>query len=146
MNKMNNAPSTNSGAAGDKTDPQTPLGMPAPNYWFINEPNSPNSLIGRLKNSQGLVDTEVNPKEQELLNQIHNHAAADKTPYATNKATVEPSPNKPQVSVSTSKTTPINPAIINLAKDNNLSVASIAKEANIIEQKSANEVIVRLHE
>ena len=128
------------------TAPQQVLGMPAPNYWFINEANSPDSKLGVTNAAYMPTDSANLPlvaEEEELLRNIKESPVLTKTvteqsksnaiDATTNNANVKPM--KPDV----------NPAILGLASNNDRDIASLSREANIIDKKSTGEVIINLH-
>jgi hypothetical protein len=54
-------------------------------------------------------------------------------------------PQQPSPAPQASVTPPVNPAILELANNNDLNVATIAREAHHINSDSTDEVIVSLH-
>lgn len=156
--------------AGNGTDEPSGLGAPAPNYWFINQPD-PSST------PTSLADDQLSDEEQALLDHLHEEEArAAATPINGHLRVIEPLSKKKRTVKTKAKvdaatkpkgqptseirqdptppltpppapaavTPPPDPAILELAANNDLSVASLAREANA-KLGPPDEVVIKLH-
>ena len=146
LDQMGEARTVPSTTQAIPTAPQQVLGMPAPNYWFINEANSPDSKLG-VTNAAYVpteyIDAPLVTEEQELLRKIkESPTLADSNPE-------QPKPNVQNTAPDIANAKPmkpdVNPAILGLASNNDRDIASLSREANIIDKKSSGEVIINLH-
>jgi PrgI family protein len=149
--------------AGSGKDQPMGLGAPAPNYWFVNQPDpatTPMTIPGD--------NTPLTAEEKALLDQLHEEQArAAAAPISSHLKVIEPlsgrgkqkakKPTTPKSETKSAKesqaiknpppppmTPPPDPAILNLAINNDLSVASLAREANN-QLNPPTEVVINLH-
>lgn len=150
-------------AAGSSTAEPSGLGAPAPNYWFINQPDPASTPLTSI-----VDDSTLSPEEQALLDRVHEEKAkAETTPIHSHLRVIKPlseqnktakkQPAKKQpVAKAAAKqeaaaptppppVTPTpDPAILQLASNNDLSVASLARQAHQ-QLDQPDEVVINLH-
>jgi hypothetical protein len=136
---------------------------PPPNYWFMNEPPAPTdpnlAAFGAqiVQPGQGNDPyrgmTSTAPDEQALLQSIQSKKVKQSAAYGNLKtinplgqgpeAKAEVAPEKAQAT----STPPPNPAILELANNDDLNVATIARQAEKATkgQLSDDEVVISLH-
>jgi len=116
---------------------QQVLGMPAPNYWFINEGNSPGAKLGVTNSAYMPTDS------------INTPLVTEEAPSVPKTIGEETAPNRVNPSVEIAKAKPmkpaVNPAILGLANNNDRDIASLSREANNIEKLATGEVVIQLH-
>ncbi|MEI7522535.1 MAG: PrgI family protein [Candidatus Saccharibacteria bacterium] len=146
LDQMGEARTVPSTTQAIPTAPQQVLGMPAPNYWFINEANSPDSKLG-VTNAAYMptdsTDLPLVPEEEELIKKIKESPVLTKTmPEQSKASTLDAATN---IANAKPMKPDVNPAILGLASNNDRDIASLSREANIIDRKSSGEVIINLH-
>ncbi len=148
MDQVRNGAVTGSQVAtsGQYDSPQA-LGVPPPNYWFINQPvptNVPIEAIStgaeREADARMVGSAEQSNAEKELEKQIKSQKTFDEASKISAPVATDNLVSHTQKTVKTparpTTTEPVSPVILKLATDNNRSVASLAKEAN--------EVVIKL--
>jgi hypothetical protein len=156
---------------------EPPVGAPAPNYWFINQPDptviTPATMpAAPADNSMlPLVSTGVNdlsPEEKALLDKIHHDQATPDAPVYGHMRVIQPlsvqakqqkpaaepkvdipTPVAPVITAPVTPPAPVtptpDPAILELAINNDRDVASLAREANAkLKKDQSNEVVIKL--
>lgn len=166
------------------SDEQSSVGAPAPNYWFINQPDPSQlptgtmPLVTQLDNNDpsalpavAASNDNLSPEEKALLDKLHKKETEPESPIyghmrviqplsvqarqAKNKKSKQKAAEKPLAVAKTVVDTapkpaakPVtqgtDPAILELAINNDRDVASLAREANAIKKDSPNEVIIKL--
>ncbi|HSX23974.1 MAG TPA: PrgI family protein [Candidatus Saccharimonadales bacterium] len=141
-------------------------------YWFMNQTNSASIPTGNTAFSSGLTVApgatsadNVQPSaddtgtaEQQLLDQIHRENARPNPAYGhmrvldpSGKAATKTTPPKNPIAAAPNSTQPTgpvpssteaNPAILRLASNDDLNVATIAREANKQAQKPPDDEVV----
>lgn len=145
---------------------------PPADYWFLNQPDqaaNPQPGYGMFDRSQivqpgrrgysqpnPVKSTEPNAEEQALLERLHHKRQQSNQAYSRLKtiqplsdqpsSTARPAPADDSAAQSTSGKV-VDPAIIDLANNDDLSVATIARQADKARRKEppADEVVVPLH-
>lgn len=123
-------------------EPVAPERQPDP--WFMNnqQPAAPKQPAADLP-----MEGDDPAEEAALTAQLRAKTAAKTTPYG-NMRTVQPAyPAAPSDSVAstTSVTAPADPAILSLANNDDLNVATLAREANKARGGDQDEVVIPLH-
>jgi hypothetical protein len=154
-------------AAGTGGDEPSGLGAPAPNYWFINQPDPASTPL-----TSTIDDSTLSPEEQALLDRMHEEQEkAASTPIHGHLRVIKPLNEQGKTKVKTGTNTkastkknkapdvqaaappppptpPVtpqpDPAILQLASNNDLSVASLAREAHQ-QLDMPDEVVINLH-
>lgn len=168
-------------------EPDTPLGAPAPNYWFINKPDPsqmPAGFVGTDPNGDAPTSgkEQLSPEEQALLDQIHKEQEKPETSITGHLKVIQPlsvqakkakakkekakaaekakealalaakqasdklAADSAKMPAAQSMTPPPDPAILELAVNNDRVVASLAREANIkLKRDQPDEIVVKLH-
>ncbi len=126
---------------------------PASNdYWFMN-PAAVNAMPTATVTPGTTPQTTTAADEAVFAEQLRAHNPAQDQTYA-HMRTLEPAgastpvnvvPATAQPAANPTVTPPIDPAILNLANNNDLNVATIARQANEHLQESSGEVVVNLH-
>jgi hypothetical protein len=145
-------------AALPVTTVPTPVAAPpapaANDYWFLNP-----TLVNAMPTATvapGSLETAVptpTADEEALAEQLRTQAEAQNQAYSHmhtlgSNVVINPSgtvPVPPAQPVSLPVTPPIDPAILNLANNNDLNVATIARQANEHLQDTSGEVVINLH-
>jgi hypothetical protein len=120
------------------------------NYWFLNQPGGP------IPQGQAIFDagTTVQPNDPAQAIPHDDQAAAQlqagqqKTSVAYgNMRTIAPLQDQPATPVPTASSKTPDPAILELAKNDDLNVATIARQANKNKEQTLgdDEVVVSLH-
>jgi len=113
-------------------------------YWFMSaNPSAPTMTISQPV-AQDLPDEDRIAAELKRNTSTHNEATEHMRTLRTNLSQPEPQAQAASPEV----TTPRDPAILTLANNNDLNVATLAREANKAKTNksgSANEVVVSLH-
>lgn len=145
-----NAPTSSTPSTQTTTNPQpnSPTPGPSADYWFMgSNPDAPTLAIPQ-PTAQSV------PNEDELSAELKQHATSQTsaTEHMRTLKTAQPAAATAQPAqtqaTSSGVTTPSDPAILTLANNNDLNVATLAREANKAKTKnsqSANEVVVTLH-
>lgn len=138
-----------------KAAPTTPTPAPA-DYWFLNQPT--NSQQAQVVAPGATTPTTSTPtvEEQALLAKIQADQAAQQS-FNSNLKTIQPlggqsptpitkldEPKTPTQQTNDKRQTASNPAILKLANNDDLNVATIARQAKRISE-SDDEVVVSLH-
>lgn len=149
---------------------------PKPDYWFMNKPDDTQLRPGYAMfgaqtvrpgaENKSLAKVQATDEDEELLHKKHTKKERASLAYGNTKVILPldeqepvapPLPPKPIPSIQDlvppipSLTTPVDPAIINLANNDDLSVATIAREANKQtkskdgEEPLQDEVVISLH-
>lgn len=160
----------------DGTTDTPGLGAPPPNYWFVNTPDPSQTPAGFVQSGAAANDVEedtddlaanLTPEEQALLDQLHKEQSQAPAQIHGHMKVIQPLSKQKKASAKPAKTKPIvveeqmkvseppkpvpvtpapDPAILALALNNDRDVASLAREANALQQKDQpNEVVIRLH-
>lgn len=152
-------------ARDDKTAPaQTKPDQPQ-DYWFMNQPDAKQlprdyATFGTQNSSStdnGVTIPSIvatNPDEQALLDKLHSQANQPPNQYgntsgistSTGKNKTKPLPNPQSTPLNTGRSAP-DPAIMLLANNDDLSIATIARQANKVhdQEPDKGEVVVPLH-
>ncbi|MDO8265588.1 MAG: PrgI family protein [Candidatus Saccharibacteria bacterium] len=147
--------------------PKAKQAVPADNLWFLNQNQTPADPSLTNFRSQTVVAPSQNPllnpvpqanpssssittaDEQQVLQKVHQQQQIDaeirqqshlKTVLpSSQQPTVDPAQNNPQPA----STTPVDPAILNLAGNDDLNIETIARQANK-DKLDENEVVIKL--
>ena len=127
---------------------------PTPDFWFMNQPSTANSPDGYMtfgtqsilpgQSTSTSMAVDPSPLEEEVLSKSH-HKKAEKDQNFSHRRKVLPTSEQPAAAPLTN---PSDPAILNLARDNNRNVSSLAREANKMNKRRDlpdDEVVVSLH-
>lgn len=165
INKMNNV------ALAERLKPTAPTQAQAPaqpqqpvDYWFMNQPSSSeiptdhtmfaNSKPMQPGQSIDVAGVKVTPEEQAIIDKA-KAAKSSKQSYASHLKTLQPlgsepapveqpvapvTPTPPQPAP-----TPANPAIMALANNKDLNIATIARQAKKETEQDNDEVVISLH-
>jgi hypothetical protein len=133
--------------------PLPPQPTAAPNdYWFLAANNMPTPVVtpgaATVSNAVPVAATPT-PDEVNLAAQIKVQSQAP--PSYSHLRTIQPLGSQPPLAPPAVQATdepvtePIDPAILELANNNDLSVATIARQANKHQEDASDEVVISLH-
>lgn len=158
-----------------QTSPGNQAASPPPNYWFMSQNQNAATPAGMatidsrvIAPGQGSSNTsagQITADEQALLEQLHAKDMVDKggNPAYGHMRTIQPlgnvqspelraqsqtpSPAGTGLSAQNSQPTVVNPAILELANNDDLNVATIARQAEKARKKEPfkDEVVISLH-
>ncbi len=137
----------------------TPTQIPPPDYWFLSQNQTTQvpdgfATISSKVVAPGQADQTNNigpttPDEKALLDQLRAKEIAEQNgaPVYGHMRTVQPLPAQPAQAQSPSVTATPDPAILELATNDDLNVATIARQAEKARRKEPpkDEVVVSLH-
>lgn len=138
-------------------------------YWFLNQPSAPQAakktdavfakpqvVIPSSDDPTSPMHTKVSAEEKVLAEKLKKQSGTQQISYA-HMRNIKPlaqqqddaatTKTDDQTTASTPVTPPTDPAILNLANNNDLNVATIARQANKTsnDDGSENEVVISLH-
>lgn len=127
--------------------------VPADNYWFMNATPAANNMPTATVTPGTLPASTPAADEAVFAEQLRAHNPAQDPTYSHMRTLAPPSLNTPvnaavpaaPAAANPTVTPPIDPAILNLANNNDLNVATIARQANEHLQETSGEVVVNLH-
>lgn len=137
MDEMNDVRSTQ--------QPPAQAATPPADYWFMNDSQMSGSAMPAPPSPLPLADS---ADEAALTAELHDHSKAKAAPYG-NMRTMKPvgdtAAEPVAQAVSTAVTPPTDPAILSLANNDDLNVATLAREAKKARgDDSGNEVVIPL--
>ena len=136
---------------------------PAPDFWFMNQPDPssipkgqaafvPQSVRPHSSNNGILIGKQpedVSPEAQAALLEKVHHKKAEPDANFSYRRKVIPDSQKPATKPAAPPLTNTgNPAILDLARDNNRNVSSLAREAERIDKRQDlpdDEIVISLH-
>jgi hypothetical protein len=131
---------------------QSPLPASPNNYWFMNQPRTTNSTADYTTNGS-VLQTAFMPNEQLLTQQLKSRRDESEDTYS-HLRTIQPFAAQNPVSSaarqtaqnpSPTVTASPDPAILDLASNNDLNVATIARQAQKQTDETGDEVVISLH-
>lgn len=135
---------------------QTPQPTPPPNYWFLNQPaagNQPAASVvtpGTNDGQRGVVQAAIPTAEEEALAERLKTQHEQPDSFVSHMKTIQPlSAQKAQPAASKPAPPVPNPELLQLATNNDLNVATLARQANKEDDRGSDlgehEVVVSLH-
>jgi len=150
-------------AATPKTTTQNPKTGQQQDFWFMHQNNQPTTTIAPGSPAATKPQTTAAPTpdpqldENALLEQVHkkqardalqSHPSHEKTIFPAGQQPSSPQPpakTQPKQQAQAAMTTDTKPDILNLAKNNDFNVETIARQANKKKDLDDGEVVISLH-